>query len=129
MRIDRREFLKIAGATTATIALPVGWVFKPSLTKDFDRNKEYGNSISMTGAGKYTKDQIITALKILIPDARKILPRGVFYEIRAKIPSDYGRSTGFAWYYNRFLPQKKMFYRKPHLEVMGGYLLIARLKI
>ncbi len=38
-------------------------------------------------------------LEMLHEMARKKLPPGTVYELRGKIPSDYGRSRGVAWYH------------------------------
>jgi len=38
-------------------------------------------------------------IEMLHEMARKKLPPGTVYDLRAKIPSDYGRNRGVAWYH------------------------------
>lgn len=36
----------------------------------------------------------------LITEANKIIPQGYYFEIRGKIPANYGREKSLAWYYH-----------------------------
>ena len=64
--------------------------------------------------------------------AREKLGPGVVYEIRGKIPTNYGRSRGLAWYTSHWMqsdaePPFEMPY-PGKLNELGGYMIIGRFK-
>ena len=116
-------------------------------------DKELGNSFS----ANYYTDNLETVVNIAVADAKRDLPKGTVFEIRARprpdkdIRHDYGRIApsldeqaakwGVAWYWRpapKTLPQgfesrglvQEPLFRMPVVkaEYVFGYLLIARIK-
>jgi len=141
MDITRRGFLKGCLAGLAAASIPIGLIDKVSselnveeggsfLTANrFDPNSEYGNAIPVSDY-KNIDDKVI---KVLTNDAKRILPKGTPFELRAKISTNCGRSSmGIAWYYSPEFKNKK---RKLFLEMnskdwefnkSGGFILLGR---
>lgn len=63
----------------------------------FDATKEYGEAIPYTG--KYSDlSEASRVIQLLKKSASDRLPKGLYYEIRLKVPQDFGRDKGVAWY-------------------------------
>ena len=124
MALTRRGFLRVGAAAAAAAALPFSLPkMKPIKPKDFDPGLEYGNSLAIASINA-SYNECKPALEILIRDARKVLPRGTRFEIRQKIPSDYGRSNAMAWYTGPRVRQgvKRLGLHKPVLFPEHGFL-------
>ena len=59
---------------------------------------EYGRAFDFEVSTDINVQRRIMAAAIR--DAKEILPLNTRFEIRKKLPSDYGRSSGIAWYCN-----------------------------
>ncbi|HDZ27463.1 hypothetical protein LCGC14_0514920 [marine sediment metagenome] len=105
--ITRRLFLQGLGVIVGTVVLDkLDIIEKPvPIENEIKRwgnikiTEEYGNAIPATQGTRLNKD----IAKILIDDARKTLPKGTNFLILEKMPSNYGRSHGFAWYTNNII--------------------------
>jgi hypothetical protein len=68
----------------------------------------------------------------LIRRAREKLKPGVIFEIRAKIPTDYGTRLGVAWYTNHDLqsgePDPELLPYPGKMNELGGYCYMGRLR-
>jgi hypothetical protein len=84
----------------------------------FDATKDYGRAVPI--CGKYTDIDVNnnSVIQRLRQEADLRLPRGLYYEIRAKIPTDFGRDKGLAWYH-----APGMYSEEPNLRIIpaGGY--------
>jgi len=64
--------------------------------------------------------------------AKRALPAGTRFEIRAALPWDYGRVHGMAWYTSPAMQVEEdwveLIERAPHYELLTdrGYFLVAR---
>ena len=105
--MDRREFLKFMTAGAAALAVPLavpealllGEEMPKSLIVDFDPSKEYGIALSyVPKRGRIDNGTYRMLQDTLIADARRQLPEGTRFEIREKIPTDFGRNCGMGWY-------------------------------
>ncbi len=128
--ITRRKFLKIsaycgAAALASSSLVKVVESFDDKW-KDFKPNYEYGNWIPYfsTEGFEERKKQIMNTL---ISDAKTILPPGTIYELRMKVPTDFG-TRGVAWYYGPTIPKRLVDYSKnPKIEkTYGHYYLVGR---
>ena len=96
------------------------WIFNKLI-----KTIEFGWAIPYTDL---EKDKILVA-KTLRKDAKDWLPKGTKYELRIKLPSDYGRNCGIAWYTNSRVTKENFnadYHRNPKLDMLGGYFLLER---
>lgn len=64
--------------------------------------------------------------EFLHADAEQSLKPGQRYELRRKIPDNYGRSHGMAWYRNAAMDKRDEWGRVPiKPELAGGYYLVG----
>ena len=101
--MNRREFLTLSLVGGSSLLIP-NLITPPKFNPEF----EYGRCIPYTG--RYSEVSEL-ALKILHDDARKVLPKGTYYEIRGSIPMKRGRDKVLAWYkgpYMEYRSQQKM---------------------
>jgi hypothetical protein len=73
-------------------------------------------------------DQIILRLHAM---AAAKLEAGTIYEIRGKIPSNYGRGRGLAWYTNHWLQETPPAGAVPYpgrCNELGGYMYLGTFK-
>lgn len=130
MDATRRDFLAGIAATAMAAAVPFVRP-EPGL---FDRTREYGNAIEFH-TSNVDKEDIGDLIDILMTklgaDARKTLPPGTRFEIRGKIPTDFGRRRGLAWYYNPDMRLESHWKEgrdaSPSLDPDAGYYLHARM--
>ena len=130
--MNRREFLRnlvvvpVVGYALTKVDLLVRAGVPPQPQQplrdyyDFDYAAEYGQSIPITGRWE-AQDQRWVINK-LVHHARQCLPKGQRFELRMKIPTDYGRCRGIAWYRNQIMQ------REPHWKV-GVYVYGKPLRI
>lgn len=64
----------------------------------FNPNDEYGRAHSFYGLYEVLYDDH-PAIQMLHREAMEELPIGAVYEIRLRIPSDFGRGRSLGWYY------------------------------
>jgi hypothetical protein len=113
--MNRRQFLKgmlAAGATVIAskyLALPDEVLANDLLLTDelpesirsinhaFDPTHEYGRSFPYAKLSGHDEDFLRNLVR---EDARTILPPGTWYDLRLRIPMDYGQSKHIAWYYS-----------------------------
>lgn len=60
------------------------------------------------------------------------LGAGTVYEIRAKIPTNYGRGRGLAWYTTHWLQTAPLEEALPYpgkINELGGYMYLGRFKV
>jgi len=121
--MDRRSFLKISAGAVASGFVPNIRVFTPSKPinpRDFDPDSEHGNFIDFSSKGddQYLWDSL---KKIVYDDMLKVVPKEYRYRVqfRCRIPRDYGRNQGLAWYY----PTKNML-PLPVFSERNGYSII-----
>lgn len=66
----------------------------------FDAEREYGRIIYLFHIkGPLPQEVVDAAVALSTVDARESLPPHTPFEIRRKLPNDYGTSHGVAWYY------------------------------
>jgi hypothetical protein len=103
--VNRRSFFKFLAASATVVAVP-GIALKPlyahvapsaSQILGFLAGKEYGMSVMLPGPYSEWPDW---TNDFLVEDARKYLPKGTVIEVRACIPTDFGRTHAAAWYTN-----------------------------
>ena len=109
MNISRRGFLKALQASIIAAALPTT-LFKGvdlilseqhKLLHDYNPEFEYGNMLRYSDKMDLSDSQTVReCVKTLIADAVHHLPQGTPFEIRSKVPENYGRDRGIAWYSN-----------------------------
>lgn len=64
----------------------------------FDASHEYG--MSLTWQDEYSNLGPYSAwARVLHEDAQLRLPKGLYYELRGQIPTDFGRDKAIAWYH------------------------------
>lgn len=119
--MNRRQFLKAAAASLATIQLPglalantqsknplitgeIGYYegirfYDNSILNQFKNRKEIGRKLPISCCDGYKKT-ISFALRYILKDLRFNLLPGTMYELHGLIPSYYGRECGLAWYAN-----------------------------
>ena len=97
---------------------------------------EIGEAISYEPeAGKGSRDgwlaQMHTHVEMLKADAARKLGPGKVYELRAKIPTNFGRNLGVAWYSLKSMSVLELVDEKPYPGVhneLGGYMFMGRLR-
>ena len=98
--INRRGFLGLLATGTALAFIPIQ--LKLGLKHRFDSTQDYGNCLTLRPNERY--DNLPPrVLNTLHKDAKYILPPGTLYEIRATIPTNFGRHKRVAWYYNCYM--------------------------
>lgn len=134
--MERREFLKVCAVVSAAMAVPFGGraeELRLGGGSKYDPNAEYGNVIMVQQGREYSTDFVIRAAEVCIEDANKVLPRGIWYELRLRVPTDYGRNKGIAWYSSpkvgkgEIINSYKQATSKEHFYKYG-YGIIARLQ-
>ena len=70
----------------------------------FDAGKEYGKQLPVSAYSSLGIAPVYTALHQSASDA---LPTGLYYELRGKIPTNYGRDRAVAWYHHPNMKIKK----------------------
>jgi len=127
MKISRRTFIKSAVAVIG-VALVPGQILDKVNKSSRNILKEYGKAVPVVD--KINKKQITEIVeKVLLFDARKTMGKGVVIEIRMKIPSDFGRNNGIAWYTNNIIMSKRPEkISKPVLNTFGGYIYCGRIR-
>lgn len=113
--MNRRGFLKLlsGGSLAAVVApylklsdedlatLPYSPVINQArINPTFSETHEYGNAIPFYGKEGIAKDLALFSRKLLIEDAQRNIPPGYLIEIRRRIPGEFGRLHGLAWYYS-----------------------------
>ena len=110
--MDRRSFLRLLAAAVIAPALPaeagmvpvsVGDVVVGYVPASPDSRGELGHTIEYRiGAIPVAERAAFQEglARELVTMARAALPQGQRFDIRARIPRDYGRSHGIAWYTN-----------------------------
>ena len=96
------------------------WIFNKLI-----KTSEFGWAIPYADLEK-DKDLVVKTLK---KDAKDWLPKGTKYELRIKIPTNFGRDRGIAWYTNGRVTREKFnadYHRNPELDRLGGYFLLER---
>jgi hypothetical protein len=123
--MDRRSFFKFLAASAAAVAVPklaLAEILAPTLAERVALavgGKEYGMAVSLPGT---YKDFASWTVEFLLDDARKYFPAGTVVEIRACIPTDYGRSHQAAWYTNKRIALSQPDGGHPlEMNRMGGY--------
>ena len=128
--MNRREFLK--SVSLVAVVFGAGGVFAETPKKndkEYLPDQTYGNVVMCTDCRNVTL--MAMAVEVLVEDANKVLPRGVWYELRWA-PYDYGRSAQIAWYTSpggkkaAFYSNINSMIRTPQWAM--GYKLIARLQ-
>ena len=114
--MNRREFLTLALIGGTSLLIPNLVTSKPKFNFEF----EYGNCFPYLGQYREIPD---LPLKILHDDARTILPRGTYYEIRGSIPQCYGRDKLLAWYRAPYMVRRA--HELTHMDIEGGYLFVS----
>ena len=132
MDISRRHFLGIASTGMLATFIAPGALFRPSKLKKgtkFNPFCEYSNGIPLASSVKYSNLPELVK-HILHKDAKRILPKGTIYEIRAKVPQYYGRDKRIAWYYNSYMEQQVIGDLKS-IEYIPeyGYILVGRYRV
>jgi hypothetical protein len=92
---------------------------------DYDAKSEY------PGGRDAWLAQMHTHLQTLKAQALERLGPGKVYEIRSKIPTDFGRSLGVAWYTIKAMQALELVDEKPYPGVyneLGGYFFMGRFK-
>jgi len=126
--MDRRSFLKISAGAVASGFVPDIRLFTPSKPikpRDFDPDSEHGNFIDFSGKGdgQCFRDPVFwdSVKKIMYDDMLEVVPEKYRYRVqfRCRIPKDYGRNQGLAWYY----PPKNML-PLPVFSERNGYSII-----
>ena len=104
MIISRRKLLKALGgaaALSAATGIPASIILGNPIQKvaesAFDPALRYGNAIDVPSDLYLKAEQHI--IDILMADARRVLPKDTRFELLRKIPTDYSRLSGMAWYY------------------------------
>lgn len=107
MQLERRDFIKglLGTLTVAATGLPVvldevasTLEIPPPLSIWFDPLKEYGMAWRYTGEHREWSELLPQLRNLLVADARRTLPPGTRFEIRAAPPTDFGRLREIAWY-------------------------------
>lgn len=91
------DFMKVVGGDTA--------YYFPAHAPVRTDYREIGNAINYGfvedgGEGITINVDPIEVARALHEDAAKTLPANMRYELRAKVPTNYGRSKGMSWYRN-----------------------------
>jgi len=158
MSLSRRKFLQLAGAS-ALATLPALSLFSKAdarevvedisndggyivsketsdnIIRALSRGREYGNIMPISAETAKSLPEFKKLLKSLLRDAKKTLPPGCRFEVRMKIPTDFGRSRGIAWYTNKeiatgrrrlFLTTPKEAVKDRNMAITHGYHLLGR---
>ncbi len=119
MKLTKREFLKAIGYTSLVAVLPLNQIeglYDYYRKFNYDPTHEYGRVLP------YTNDEGKKLAELLLKkQANLILPPNIYYEIRSKVPSNFGRDKGIAWYHNGFMKKEIEILRKPVFREWGGY--------
>lgn len=78
-------------------------------------------------------EQIEQMIQDVIRDAEHTLRDGTVFEVRGKIPSDYGRDCGVAWYHTDEIQELPLValkrYEDAEYKPLGGFMFLARLVV
>lgn len=106
--MNRRSFFKFLGASVAVAYAPsIAFKATPQAGStasidilSFLAGREFGMGVGLPGPYKAWDKYSKWTNEFLIENAREHLPKGTVVEIRACIPTDFGRSHTAAWYTN-----------------------------
>ena len=125
--LNRREFLKLSGVVAAAFAIAPQVLIEREYA--FDPSWEYGAAIPVTD---YNNEEMLKmVMEQLRGDIIKYLPPGTKYEIRAKIPTDFGRSKALSWYYHprmASLPIMEPSTKIEKFDDFRGYAILGRFR-
>lgn len=131
--MNTRDFLNITAALGISVALPAGLgdagavpltdapldAQPPGVPGPFMVDHEYGREIPFYGVTELPQSVIDDSIALLAEDAKASLPPGTPFQIRRKLPENYGLSHGLAWYYAPYLRTSKP--EKLGFIAAGGY--------
>jgi len=121
MDLSRRSFLKTSLVGAVGILIPIK--LQLGYSHEFNPTHECGNVLPL--AKEYRYDSLPqTTMDMLHKDARSILPRGTAYELRGRVPTNFGFDKAVAWYYNPQLDDKQG--RNPYFDEVNGYYFISQ---
>lgn len=136
MKLDRRGFLLGLGSASVGAFVPLNAI---SLAGGAESIGERGISVPIAfrhggGYGGMPFGDIQRIIeKVLVPHAEKNLPSFMRYEIRASMPTYYGRHGGMAWYHHPSMVEDETWEDHPFTGRFGygdrgwvGYFQLAR---
>ena len=91
--------------------------------RHFDPTKEYFKGLRYEG--KYTDLPCSPSTVGLHESARRILPEGLYYEIRASIPTNFGRDKSVYWNYTPNMKYRPFRCIIPVYDSAEGYFFIG----
>ena len=131
--MNRRTFFKSLAVSAVALhqahqgITADGKDLQPHKDSGFCEFCEYGNSMPLVKAWNQCDKKYI--LDILHKEARKVLPKGTYYEIRMRIPNlrtdVYRVIRGIAWYRSPYMTQRIGELAQPKLAKDGGYVFVG----